>query len=153
MAMSMTATEPFLLLEVDVAPAVDFGAIGAGARRMVPITGGRVSGAVDGEIIAGGADWQTIHDDGNLQIEAHYAFRTPNGAVVEVLSSGVRAAPSAVMQQLRAGEAVDPGRYYFRTSIRFRTGAPELAYLNFRLAVARGERRRDRVRLEVFEVL
>jgi len=48
---------------------------------------------------------------------------------------------------------VDPGEYYFRTAIRFRTGAPELTHLNFRLGIAKGERRRDSVRLEVFEVV
>jgi Protein of unknown function (DUF3237) len=151
--MSLVATQPLLILEVDVGAPVEPGAIGAGRRRFIPIVGGRVSGSVTGEIIPGGGDWQTVHDDGNLQIEAHYAFRTHSGAVVEVLSSGVRAASAAVLHRLQAGELVDPCEYYFRTAIRFRTGAAELAHLNFRLAVARGERRKASVRVEVFEVL
>jgi hypothetical protein len=151
--MSITAAEPFLIVEVEAAPPAETGPTGAGGRRFIPLLGGRVSGAIEGEIIPGGADWQTVHADGNLQIEAHYAFRTPGGAVVEVLSSGVRAGPPEVLKRLMAGEAVDRGEYYFRTAMRFRTGAPELAHLNFRLAVARGERRKGGVRLEVFEVL
>jgi len=151
--MSLTAAEPFLVIEADVGAPFDPGATGAGARRCIPITGGRVSGAIEGEIIPGGADWQTIHDDGNLQIEAHYAFRTADGAVVEVTSSGVRSGPPDVLARLMAGERVEPSAYYFRTAMRFRTGAPALAYLNFRLAVARGARRKSGVRLEVFEVL
>ena len=151
--MSMTASEPFLILEVKVGTASELGATGAGARRFIPILGGSVSGSIQGQVIPGGADWQTINEGGNLQIEAHYAFRAASGAVVEVLSSGVRAGAPEVLKRLLAGEAVDPGEYYFRTSIRFRTGAPDLAHLNFRLAIARGERRRDSVRLEVFEVL
>ena len=151
--MSITASEPFLILEVKVGTASELGHIGAGARRFIPIIGGNVSGSILGEIIPGGADWQTVHDGGNLQIEAHYAFRAATGAYIEVLSSGVRAGSPDVLKRLLADEAVDPGEYYFRTSIRFRTGAPDFAYLNFRLAVARGERKRGSVRLEVFEVL
>jgi hypothetical protein len=151
--MNLIAGQPLLILDVDVGLPVEPGPIGAGRRRFIPIVGGRVTGSLTGDIIPGGGDWQTIHDDGNLQLEAHYAFRTTTGAVVEVLSSGVRAASGAVLQRLQAGELVDPAEYYFRTAIRLRTGAPELAHLNFRLAVARGERRKSSVRLEVFEVL
>jgi hypothetical protein len=151
--MSATSDTPFLVIEADVSAPFEPGHIGAGARRCVPIVGGKVSGQVAGEIIPGGADWQTIHDDGNLQIEAHYAFRTPEGDVVEVLSSGVRAGPPEVLARLGAGEAVDPSLYYFRTSIRFRTGSQRLAHLNWKLAIAKGQRRRGGVRLDVFEVL
>ena len=151
--MSVTAEQPFLILDVDVGPPVDVGATGGGVRRCIPLIGGRVSGAIKGEIIPGGADWQTIHDDGALQIEAQYAFRTADGAVVEVVSSGVRSGPPEVLQRLAAGEIVDPAEYYFRTAIRFRTGAAYLARLNHRLYVARGARRPGAVRLEVFEVL
>ena len=151
--MSATADQPFLIIEADVSAPFEPGHIGAGSRRCIPIVGGRVSGAVEGEIIAGGADWQTIHDDGNLAIEAHYAFRTAEGDIVEVLSSGVRAGPPEILARLGAGEAVDSALYYFRTSIRFRTGSQRLAQLNWKLGIARGARRPGGVRLEVFEVL
>jgi hypothetical protein len=151
--MSITSSEPFLVLDVEVGPPCELGAIGAGARRFIPITGGRVSGRFDGQIIPGGGDWQTIHDDGNLQIEAHYALRAASGALVEVHSRGVRAGSPEVLKRLLVGAVVNPADYYFRTSIRLITGAPELAFLNFRLYVSRGERRPDGVRLEVFEVL
>lgn len=94
-----------------------------------------------------------IHDDGNLQIDARYAFRTAAGDVVEVHSAGVRQAAAEVMARLNAGEAVDPSEYYFRTAMRFTTGAETLKHLNFRLAVARGMRRPGGVRLEVFAVV
>jgi hypothetical protein len=151
--MNITAAEPFLIVEVEAGAPSEPGRTGAGGRRFIPLTGGRVSGQIEGEIIPGGADWQTIHDDGNLEINAQYAFRTASGAVVEVISSGVRAGSPEVLKRLGDGEPVDPSEYYFRTAMRFRTGAPELAYLNFRLGVARGARRPGMVRLEVFEVL
>ncbi len=150
--MSVTADKPFLIIEADVAQAYEIGDTGAGTRRCVPITGGRVSGDLQGEILPG-ADWQVLHADGNLEIEAHYALRTTAGDIVEVSSIGVRSGPADVLARIMAGEVVDPSLYYFRTAMRFTAGAPALKHLNFRLAVARGQRRKGGVRLEVFEVL
>ena len=151
--MGITSDSVYLIVEAEIGRAVDPGPIGAGTRRFIPIKSGRVSGEIQGEIIPGGADWQTVHDDGNLQIDAHYAFRTTTGSFVEVTSSGVRAGAPDVLRRLAAGETVSPAEYYFRTAMRFRTGTSELAFLNHRLYIARGERLPNRVRLEVFEVL
>jgi hypothetical protein len=144
---------PFLILEVDVGAPTVVGPMGTGIRRFVPINGGTVSGAIEGTIIPGGVDWQIVRDDGNLEISAHYAFRGPHDAVVEIQSRGVRAAPAAVQQRLQAGEALDPQQYYFRTAMRFHTGAPRFSFLNMLLAISRGDRRASSVRLEVFKVL
>ena len=67
-------------------------------------------------------------------------------------SEGVRAATPEVLTA-RPGELVPASEYYFRTAMRFRTAALRLARLNDVLAVAYGERRRQGVHLEVFEVL
>jgi hypothetical protein len=152
-ALGVLAARPFLILDAELGEPCVPGATGAGTRRYIPIVGGSVSGDIQGIIIPGGGDWQTIHEDGNIDLEAHYAFRAADGAVVEVISSGVRAAPAAVMRRLQAGESVDPCEYYFRTALRFRTGAASLRHLNFRLALAIGERCPRSVRLRVFEVL
>lgn len=151
--MTITSPEPVLVIEVEVDAPTNIGAVGMGARRFIPITGGRISGFVEGEILAGGADWQTVRDDGNLEIEAHYAFRAADDAIVEVQSIGVRAGAPEVLDRLAAGAAVDPSEYYFRTLIRFRSGAPQLAHLNVWLGLARGRRDVRGVRLEVFQVL
>ena len=41
---------------VELGPLEDHGMTRVGHRRVVPITGGRIHGAFDGEILAGGAD-------------------------------------------------------------------------------------------------
>ena len=69
-----------------------------------------------------------------------------------MISNGVRSGPPEVMERLGRGEGVDPSLYYFRTSMRFRTGAPELARLNTVLAIAVAERRANVVVLTVHEV-
>lgn len=48
-------------LAVTIAPPVEVGTTPAGLRRMIPITGGTVSGPkVNGRVLAGGADFQLI---------------------------------------------------------------------------------------------
>ena len=52
------------------------GDVGKGTRRFVPIAGGEVSGPkVNGKVLPGGGDWQTIRDDGVAELEARYTLR------------------------------------------------------------------------------
>ncbi|HEY3800125.1 MAG TPA: DUF3237 domain-containing protein [Caulobacteraceae bacterium] len=145
-------TRPLFFIEVDVAAPVDIGETGAGRRRAIPITGGSFSGVASGRVLPG-ADWQTILQDGTIELSAHYALETDAGERIEVTSEGLRAGRPEVLGQLARGEAVDPADYYFRTAVRFRTGAPALAWLNTILAVSTARREAARVTLTVYEVL
>lgn len=150
--MTPAGLSPLLTFEVMVGKPMTVDGDAAAGRRFIPIVGGTVSGRYEGVILPGGGDWQTLWPDGRMDLSAHYVLDL-GGALVEVQSEGVRQGPPEVLARLAKGEAVDPSEYYFRTSIRLRTGAGELAYLNGRLAVAYGERLADRVRLQIFEVL
>jgi hypothetical protein len=146
-------TRLLFTLEADVGRPVDIGEMSTGGRRCIPLGGGRFFGEIEGELVPGGADWQTVLPDGTLEISAHYALRTRSGEAIEVLSNGLRHAPAEVLARLTRGDPVSAQEYYFRTHIRFRTAAPGLAYLNTLLAVSMGERFRNSVRLSVFRVL
>ena len=67
------APVPGLEPAFDVAPALgpleDHGTTRVGHRRVVPITGGRVTGLIDAVILPGGADWQVIRPDGTIEID------------------------------------------------------------------------------------
>ncbi|HWA63726.1 MAG TPA: DUF3237 family protein [Caulobacteraceae bacterium] len=145
-------SRPFLVIHADVAAPLTYGDAGAGARRCIPITGGRFEGELSGEVLPG-ADWQSVLPDGTIELSAHYGLRTTDGVLIEVTSVGLRAAPPQILARLAAGEALDRDLYYFRTAMRFSTGAPKLARLNTLLAVSIGERGPTGVRLEVFEIL
>jgi hypothetical protein len=150
----MIATEPFLRIHADLADALEIGRTPAGERRMIAILGGRVEGPrLNGRILPGGADWQTVAADGVADIRARYAIEADSGARILVNSEGLRHGPPEVMARLRAGEAVDPDLYYFRTVMRFETPDPALAWLNRILALARGARLAKAVRLAVHEIL
>ena len=136
-----------------VAPVVSLGQAPCGERRFVPIIGGTVEGAVlNGEILAGGMDWQLQRGDGILEIEAHYAMRAMDGALIEIRSKGYRHGPPDVMKRLLAGEAVGVDEYYFRTAMSFQTGAPAWAHLNSVLAVGKAARLPDAAVLDVYLV-
>ena len=124
-----------------------------GERRYVPLGGGSVVGPeLNGTLVEGGVDWQVNRADGVLDIAAHYVIRTDDGALVEVQSDGMRHGPADVMARLARGEPVEPHEYFFRTVVRFTTGAPSWLHLNKVLALAVGRREARAVLLDFYRI-
>jgi len=133
---------------------LDLGQTPHGHRRGIPITGGRITGPrVHGEILPGGADWQVVHPDGWVTVEARYTARADDGQLISIISRGVRHGPPAVMHRLLAGESPDPSEYRFRTAILFETAedSPH-GWLNHVVSIASAIRDPDAVRIDVYEV-
>jgi Protein of unknown function (DUF3237) len=137
-------------ISAEVGDLVSMGAAPLGERRVVTITGGTFEGPLLRGDILGGADWQIARRDGVIELDARYALREARGGLVQVVSQGFRHGPPEVLARLAAGEDVDPGSYFFRTFMRFETGAVELAFLNRTMAVATARRRVRRVELQCF---
>jgi hypothetical protein len=150
----MLAFRPLFDAHVEVAEIRSLGRTPLGERRVVSIVGGSFRGErLGGRVLPGGADWQTIGEDGAARLDARYTLETDGGALVQVHSQGLRHGPPEVLARLAAGEPVDPGLYYFRTVLRFETGSPALDWLNRVIAVARGARRPWVVELAAFELM
>lgn len=157
MSVDPAATPPplHLLAQVrcEVGALVSLGQTPQGERRYVPLTGGSVRGEIDGEVVAGGIDWQWQRSDGVLEIAAHYTLRSArDGALIEVQSTGLRHGPPEVMAALARGERVARDAYYFRTAIRFTTGHPAWQHLPRMLAIAVGEREARAVKLDLWRI-
>jgi hypothetical protein len=105
-----------------------------------------------GTIVDGGVDWQVARSDGVLDIAAHYVIRTADGALIEVQSDGMRHGRPEVMARLARGEAVARDEYFFRTVMRFQTGAAAWLHLNKVLALAVGQREAAAVLLDVYRI-
>jgi Protein of unknown function (DUF3237) len=122
----------------------------------VPLGGGSVGVGgepeLNGSLVEGGVDWQVQRADGVTDISAHYVIRTPDGALVEVQSDGMRHGPPEVMARLARGEPVARDEYFFRTLMRFTTGHPAWLHLNKVMALAVGQREQQRVLLDVWRV-
>ncbi|MGB1177363.1 MAG: DUF3237 domain-containing protein, partial [Candidatus Puniceispirillaceae bacterium] len=132
--------------EVELSPITEMGQGRGGTRRIIPITGGRISGpCFSGEILNVGADWQTIFDSGLAELDTRYAFKTDDGAVIEIRNFGFRHGPEEVMQRVAAGEDVDPSSYYMRTHARLETGHPDYQWVNNTLFVGVGARLKSNV--------
>jgi hypothetical protein len=140
-------------LIVELSPPQEMGDCPAGTRRIIPIVGGSASGPLlSGRILPIGADWQTVVKGGIADLDARYAIETPDGAVIEVISQGIRHAPAEVHARIAAGERVDPAEYYMRTAIRLESGHPAHDWVNRALFLARGGKVGNTVRLAVYRV-
>lgn len=86
---------PAFRLEIEVRPPECLDSAGGGSVRLVSVAGGRITGSLEGRILPGGADWQTVRADGTIEIEARYLVELSDGARVEVLNRGLRAPGAA----------------------------------------------------------
>jgi hypothetical protein len=151
--MNPPGLEFLFTLTAEVGEIVTMGPAPLGERRVVQITGGRFEGPqMRGDVLAG-ADWQIVRDDGAIELDARYAIKEARGGIVQVVSQGMRHGPPEVLARLARGENVPPDQYFFRTIMRFETGASELAFLNKTIAVATAERKARQVELQAWRLL
>jgi Protein of unknown function (DUF3237) len=138
---------------VELAPPVEQGQIDGARKRFIAITGGLVRGPLlDGSVMPGGGDWQTILPGGLTLVEARYFLKATDGTVIGVTNPGVRTGSPEVIEQLARGEDVDPSAYYFRTTPRFDVAPGKHDWLRRSAFVARGIRRPDHVEIDFYVV-
>ena len=118
------------------------GSAGRGELRIVPVTGGTAEGPrFTGEVLPGSAaDWLRVDPDGTAHMDVRLTLKSASGGVVYMSYTGVRTGSPEVMARLNGGQSVEPSEYYFRTAVRFETGAPDLAWMNKVIAVGVGQR-------------
>ncbi|MGN8159646.1 DUF3237 family protein [Salinisphaera sp. RV14] len=134
-------------LEVDIGVPMDFGVNPQGRRRFVPISGGRVVGPyLNGRILPGGGDWQTVRNDGVVDLRAQYAIELTDGTLVEMDNFGLR----YVDADARPGPGESTA--YFQTSARLNVAAGPYEWLMRTLFVAGAERCAGQVTVELFAV-
>ncbi|KAL4737921.1 hypothetical protein BDV11DRAFT_206388 [Aspergillus similis] len=119
-------------LQVDLAPALDFGTTFSGDRRFIPISGGVVTGPrLRGRIVPNtGGDWNAVRPDGVVHVYARYTIEADDGTMIGITNEGYGRASRDTMKSVF--EADDPsvaslangGRdWYTRTSPRFEVAA------------------------------
>jgi Protein of unknown function (DUF3237) len=157
-AAPLVPTEPKLEFifeaKVTIDPAIEVGITTYAKRRIIPITGGTFEGAaMKGTVIAGGADWQTIRADGNVDLEARYTLKTDDGVLIYIQNKGVRVAKPEVMARILKGEKVEPKEYYFRTSAVFEVAEGKYDWLSKYIVVASAVRLKEYVLLRFYKLL
>jgi len=140
-------------LRVAVSEAMELGVTQNGKRRVIPITGGTVSGPkLNGRILNCGADWQRVREDGVAILDAQYLIETEDGVLIEVHNVGNRYGAPEVMARVAAGDAVAKSEYYFRTVPQFEVSAPQYQWMRQNIFLCSGERKLDAVILEIWMV-
>ena len=127
--------EKLLRAEVLLGDAYSLGEIGAGYQEIVPVTGGRFEGVINGEIMNFGGDWGLLYNENINELNTKYLLKTDDGALISVECSGKLIMS---MEEMMAAEenGEDDGDYYFRQTIRFVTGDERYFWLNELVAVA-----------------
>ena len=147
-------TKYVFTITAEIGEVTSAGETGIGVRRIIPITGGEVRGdGVNGRVCPFGADFQIIRPNELIDLEARYAFETDDGAVIYVENRGIRFGPLELLEKLKRGEPVDPELIYFRTVPRFETGSEKYRWLMQNLFIGSAARHRDRVVIDVHQVL
>jgi len=150
----MLKTRALFRLEAIVAAPIDFGESASGMRRIILVTGGRFEGErLSGSLLLGGTDVQLIRSDGVAELSIHAALESDDGERILLRGRGIRHAPPDVADEMQRGEDPDPSRYYFREAITFETASKRFEWLNRILAIGSGRRTKDRVQLDVVELL
>ena len=149
----MTINCKFLMsVAADVGEPMSMGGGPLGERRVVAVTGGTFEGPqLRGTVVPGGADWQIVRPRRAHTMRAKRCgtLRMPD----RVVSQGYRHGPPEVLAALGRGEEVPAEKYFFRTVMRFETGAAGLQWLNRTIAVASAQRKARQVLLSVYQLL
>ena len=157
----MNTTFPAPLLEhvcdpaVTIAAPVEVGMTPSGLRRMIPITGGTVTGPLlNGRLLPGGADFQLILGNGTqAHLDARYVMELSDGSRVFVQNTALRVASVENSLRLMRGQPVDPQSVYFRCQPRLEATSPDWAWLNECQFIGTGQRAPDGVFLSFYKVV
>lgn len=134
-------------IEASITAAIPMGDSVDGTRRSIPISGGSFKGKdIEGEVLAGGADYQVTRSDGTTQLQAVYMMKTNDGALINVVNDGFIVPPNT------RGNA----EQYFRTSPHFTAPKGKYGWLNntiFISAVRFSPQKPGVVIIDVYKVL
>lgn len=160
MTLPTPALEPVLDLTVFVSAPVEAGQVvglnSRGRRRIIPITGGTVSGQLNGRVLPGGADFQLVVSETCADLDARYLLQIDDpacpGAHVFVQNRALRRGSAADIAKLVRDEPVDPAAIYFRCAPTFEVSHPALTWMTESLFIGTGARFPDRVDMRFFRV-
>ncbi|HAU5565759.1 TPA: DUF3237 domain-containing protein [Serratia fonticola] len=146
-------TRPLMVLTLDVSGPVDIGMTPGHNRKIGQISGGVFEGdRLRGTVLDGGADWQTVRQDGAWTMDVRVVLRTDDDALIAMTYQGIRAGEAEVLKRLPQG-GVEPSEYYFRTTPVFETASEKYGWLNSIITVGIGHRLPQGPVYSIFEVL
>ena len=124
-----------------------------GTRRILYAKRGTFSGPrLRGDLLMGGGDWVLQRQDGIAELDIRFVLCTDDEQLIYVTCDGIFDISPEMRECIRTGGEVDPSEYYFRTAVRFETGADKYRWLNRLLAVGVGRRTPAGMVTEVYAI-
>ena len=147
-------TRPLFVMRLDVKPIVIVGETPGSFRRIGIVPSGTFAGErLNGKVLDGGSDWQTVRGDGSTTLDVRLILQTDDGVNITMAYRGIRHGAVDVIQRLEKGDEVDPASYYFRINPIFEAPAGKYESLNRMIAIGAGHRFAYGPVYSVFEVL
>ncbi len=150
------ALQHVLDLTVYVAAPIEAGNVvglnSRGKRRIIPISGGTVTGHVNGKILPGGADFQIVVSETTADLDARYMVELDNGEHIFVQNRALRRGAASDIAKLVRGEPVAPEAIYFRCVPTFEVSSPALEWLTQSIFIGTGARFPDSVQISIFRL-
>ena len=87
--MALLEAEIIMSLNVKCSEAFEIGCGTEGLSRVIPIIGGRFAGKLSGDIISGGADWNTENSEHATHVFAKYLLHTVDGEYIGIQNEGM----------------------------------------------------------------
>ncbi len=138
----------------DLEPPVEIGAVPFGTRQIFDVKGGTCEGPrLKGKLLASGADWLLVGNDGVGRLDVRGTLETDDGARIYIQYYGILVLDEKVVEALAEGRETSYGDTYFMTQPRFETGDPRYAWMNSIVAVAEGRVLPGAVEYRVFQVV
>ena len=125
-----------------------------GQRRIINIKGGVVTGPViNGVILPGGADWQTLRSDGTIDISARYTIKTDDGELLCLKDRGIRTLPEELLEKIKSGKEANPSDFVMRTSAAIEANSSgKYDWLNRCILVSAGFRKKTSIIIRFYKV-
>lgn len=90
---------------------------GSGYLRVIPIVGGTFEGKLSGEVVSGGADWNTTRDNGIAHVFAKYLIKTSDNEYIAIENEGkIRFEEAGIIKTTPRFQADGKGRYAWLNS-------------------------------------
>ena len=166
MTLDAPSLEHFCDLQIFVTLPIEAGLVSGlnsrGKRRIIPISGGTLTGSaahhptLHGRVLPGGADFQIVVSDTCADLDARYLIALDGeyaGEHIFVMNRALRRGSAEDVAKLVRGEAVDPSRNYFRCVPTFEVSSPKLQWMTESLFIGSGARATDHVNISLYRLV
>lgn len=112
----------------------------AGTKIIYPITGGTISGEINGKVLPIGGDFGTLISPTTFKLDIREVIQTTDSVSIYISYNGYIHADPETFGLLVTGRAneVSPDKYYFRINPVFETTSEKYDWLNHTIAIGVG---------------